>query len=405
MGTIFDKHAGMMARIQRAMEIGRNPVGLQFDEILSPTRGVADGREVLLVGTNNYLGLTFDPDCVSAAKGAIERHGTGTTGSRQANGNYVEHVELEQSISRFLGMASTIVFSTGYQTNLAAISGLAGDGDQIFIDADSHACIYDACRLSTATTIRFRHNNPADLDKRLSRAEDTGGSKLVVVEGMYSMFGDLAPLDEFTEVAHRHGAYIYVDEAHSFGCFGPTGRGLAEEQGVLDKIDFYAGTFSKSLASIGGFCSSKHAMFELVRAARPYMFTASPSPSNIASAQAALDAIVCRKSLHQNLWDRARQLHGGLVGMGFDVAAPDASPVIAVKRPDEETAIHDWNTLFNQGVYVNLAVPPATPAATSLLRLSVSAAHTEEEIDEVLAAFQVVVDARHNQTGKAVVGG
>ncbi|MEL6258914.1 MAG: aminotransferase class I/II-fold pyridoxal phosphate-dependent enzyme, partial [Pseudomonadota bacterium] len=169
MTTIFDKHAAMMARIQRAIEIGRNPVGLQFDEILSATRGVVEGREILLAGTNNYLGLTFDPDCVAAAKRAIDTHGTGTTGSRQANGNYREHAELESSISQFLGMPSTIVFSTGYQTNLAAISGLAGEGDQIFIDADSHACIYDACRLSTATTIRFRHNNPADLDKRLAR--------------------------------------------------------------------------------------------------------------------------------------------------------------------------------------------------------------------------------------------
>ncbi len=388
--TIFDKHSSMLMRFQRALEIGRNPVGLQFDEILSATRGVVEGREILLAGTNNYLGLTYDEDCVAAAKAAVDAHGTGTTGSRQANGNYREHVELEQAISQFLGMSSTIVFSTGYQTNLAAISGLAADSDQIFIDADSHACIYDACRLSTATTIRFRHNNPADLDKRLARSDDTGGSKLVVVEGMYSMFGDIAPLDEFTDVAHRHGAYIYVDEAHSFGSFGPTGRGLAEEQGVLDKIDFYAGTFSKSLASIGGFCSSKHAMFELVRASRPYMFTASPSPSSIASAHAALDKIVeGRGALHQNLWARAHQLHAGLDELGFDLCAPP-SPVIAVRRPDEITTVRDWNMLFDDGVYVNLAAPPATPAATCLLRLSVSAAHTEAEIDQVLAGFRAI---------------
>ena len=385
--SIFTKFEPWMQRFARALEIGRSPIGVEFDEILSPTRGMVDGKEVILVGTNNYLGLTFDPVCMQAAKRAIDMHGTGTTGSRVANGNYAEHVKLEKSICEFMGMPSTIVFSTGYQTNLAAISGLAGDEDQIFIDADSHACIYDACRLSTASTIRFRHNNPEDLDKRLGRTEKPAGDRLVVVEGMYSMFGDLAPLDELTEVAHKHGALIYVDEAHSFGSFGPTGRGLAEEQGVLDKVDFYSATFSKSLASIGGFCSSRHPQFELLRVARPYMFTASSSPSSIASAQAALEQIQAHPELREALWARSRQLHSGLQDMGFDLAA-EASPVIAVKRPDEVTAVADFNTLLDRGVYVNFSGPPATPAGVSLLRLSVSAAHTEAEIDEVLAVFR-----------------
>ncbi|MEM9669535.1 MAG: aminotransferase class I/II-fold pyridoxal phosphate-dependent enzyme [Pseudomonadota bacterium] len=389
--SIFSKYDKYLERLNLASQIGRIPVGLEFEEILSPTRGVVEGREVILVGTNNYLGLTFDEACMSAAKAAVDKHGTGTTGSRQANGNYAEHNKLEQSISDFLGMASTIVFSTGYQTNLAAISALAGGDDQIFIDADSHACIYDACKLSDASTIRFRHNNPADLDKRLGRTPKPEGDRLVVVEGMYSMFGDLAPLDEFTEVAHRHGALIYVDEAHSFGSFGPTGRGLAEQQGVLDQIDFYSATFSKSLAAIGGFCSSKHPEFELLRAARPYRFTASPSPSSIWSAQAALDRIIEENGkLHENLWARSRQLHGGLKEMGFDLAA-EASPVIAVLRPDEATAVREWNTLLDRGVYVNFSGPPATPAGINLLRLSVSAAHTEEEIDQILSVFRSLV--------------
>ncbi|MEL7480466.1 MAG: aminotransferase class I/II-fold pyridoxal phosphate-dependent enzyme, partial [Pseudomonadota bacterium] len=209
--SIFSKYDPYLVRLQRAASIGQVPVGLEFDEILTPTRGVVDGKEVLLVGTNNYLGLTFDEACMRAAKEAVDRHGTGTTGSRQANGNYAEHVKLERSISDFLGMASTIVFSTGYQTNLAAISGLAGREDQIFIDADSHACIYDACKLADASTIRFRHNNPEDLDKRLARTPPPEGDRLIVVEGMYSMFGDIAPLDEFTDVAHRNGALIYAE--------------------------------------------------------------------------------------------------------------------------------------------------------------------------------------------------
>ncbi|MEL7480759.1 MAG: aminotransferase class I/II-fold pyridoxal phosphate-dependent enzyme, partial [Pseudomonadota bacterium] len=189
----------------------------------------------------------------------------------------------------------------------------------------------------------------------------------------------------------RNGALIYVDEAHSFGSFGPKGRGLAEEQGVLDKIDFYSATFSKSLAAIGGFCSSKHPEFELLRASRPYRFTASPSPSSIYSAQAALDRIIEEDgALHQNLWARARQLHSGLAEMGFELAA-DASPVIAVIRPDEETAVREWNTLLDRGVYVNFSGPPATPAGISLLRISLSAAHTEDEIDEVLSVFRSLV--------------
>ncbi len=387
--SIFSKFDPYLERLSKALQIGRSPVGIQFDEILSATRGIVDGKEVIMVGTNNYLGLTFDEKCVAAAKAAIDSHGTGTTGSRVANGNYAEHAKLEQSISKFMGMASTIVFSTGYQTNLAAISALVGDKDQVFIDADSHACIYDATRLSTGSTIRFRHNNAEDLDKRLARTEKPEGDRLVVVEGMYSMFGDLAPIDELTEVAHKHGAMIYVDEAHSFGSFGPNGRGLSEEQGVLDKVDFYSATFSKSLASIGGFCSSKHPQFEMLRVSRPYMFTASSSPSSIASAQAALDHIIANKGVHENLWARSRQLHAGLAEMGFDLAA-DASPVIAIRRPSEEIAIRDFNTLLDRGVYVNFSGPPATPAGISLLRLSVSAAHTEEEIDQVLAVFKTL---------------
>ncbi|MEM6900813.1 MAG: aminotransferase class I/II-fold pyridoxal phosphate-dependent enzyme [Pseudomonadota bacterium] len=389
--SIFSKYDKYLERLTQASAIGRIPVGLEFDDIISPTRGIVEGKEVILVGTNNYLGLSYDESCMAAAKTAVDKHGTGTTGSRQANGNYAEHVKLEQSISEFLGMASTIVFSTGYQTNLAAISALAGADDQIFIDADSHACIYDACKLSDASTIRFRHNNPEDLDKRLGRTPKPDGDRLVVVEGMYSMFGDLAPLDEFTEVAHKHGALIYVDEAHSFGSFGPTGKGLAEEQGVLDKIDFYSATFSKSLAAIGGFCSSKHPQFELLRAARPYRFTASPSPSSIWSAQAALDRIIEEGGkLHENLWTRSRQLHSGLKEMGFELAA-DASPVIAVLRPDEATAVREWNTLLDRGVYVNFSGPPATPAGINLLRISLSAAHTEEDIDQVLSVFRSLV--------------
>ena len=285
-------------------------------------------------------------------------------------------------------MPSCIVFTTGYQTNLSAISGLAGDKDVIFMDADAHACIIDGSRLTNASTIRFRHNNPEDLDKRLRRqGEIEGGNALVVIEGLYSMFGDVAPIDEFVDVTHRHGGYLFVDEAHSYGTFGATGCGIAEEQGVLDKIDFISGTFSKSLASVGGFCASKHPEFEITRKVmRPYMFTASATPANICAARTAVDKIKDGGYLRDNLKARGEQLHAGLKALDFDLCA-DASPIIAVRRPNEGLAAMEWNWLMDNGVYVNLAVPPGTPQSSSLLRISLSAAHTEADVKLIIEAF------------------
>lgn len=256
------------------------------------------------------------------------------------------------------------------------------------MDADAHACIIDGTRLTGASTIRFRHNSPEDLDKRLKRQGEMGeGNALVVIEGMYSMFGDIAPVDEFVDVTHRHGGYLYIDEAHSYGVFGPTGCGIAEEQGVLDKVDFIAGTFSKSLASVGGFCASKHPEFEITRKVmRPYMFTASPTPANVAAARAAVEKIKEKPELRANIKARGVQLHKGLSEMQYDLCA-DASPVIAVRRPNEAVAALEWNWLMDNGVYVNLAVPPGTPQSSSLLRISLSAAHTEDDVNQILKCF------------------
>lgn len=367
--------------------MGQNPIGMAFDKIISPTRATVDDREIVLVGTNNYLGLTFNESIITAMTDAVQAHGSATTGSRQANGTYTGHTALEDEIKAYYGAESAIVFTTGYQTNLGAISALAGPDDHLLIDADSHACIYDACRLTDATTLRFKHNDPENLNKRLGRLPESKGGRLVVVEGMYSMFGDVAPLAELVEVAHSHDAMLYVDEAHSLGCFGEKGRGIAEQQDVLDKVDFISGTFSKSMASLGGFCVSRHPEFENIRlTSRAYMFTASGAPANIAAARAALSEIQKSPNLREDLWARSNQLHSGLKEMGFDLCAP-AAPVIAVRRPDELTTIREWNQLFESGVYANLAVPPATPGGTCLLRLSVNAAHTKEDIDKVLTAF------------------
>lgn len=386
---IFEKFEKVGQRAEAVLSLGKLPFGMTFDDILSPTRALVGGREVILAGTNNYLGLTFSEAVKSAAVDAVTRHGTATTGSRLANGTFREHVELEEDLRAFFGAQSAIVFTTGYQANLAAISTLAGRGDHLLIDADSHACIYDGCRLSEAETIRFRHNSPEDLAKRLARLPDEG-ARLVVVEGLYSMLGDVAPIDEFVAVAHEHGAYLYVDEAHSVGCYGDRGRGLAQAQGVLDKVDFISGTFSKSFASIGGFCVSRHPGLELMRlVSRPYLFTASGSPSNVAAARAAMNEMMNGPDLSSQLMERAHQLHAGLVDAGFQPASPPG-PIIAIPRPDELTAVKEWNQLLEAGIYVNLAVPPATPHAKSLLRLSVSAAHSEQEIAFILTAFRAL---------------
>ena len=389
MSSIFDKFAPLQSRVDIMMKVGTDALGVKFDDILTATHGRIGNREILLAGTNNYLGLTFDADCVAAAKKAVDDHGTGTTGSRIANGTYVGHTDLEEALASHLNMPSCVVFTTGYQTNLAAIGGLAGDKDVIFMDADAHACIIDGTRLTNASTIRFRHNSPADLDKRLTRLGPIeGGHPLVVIEGLYSMFGDIAPVDEFVDVTHRHGGYLYIDEAHSYGVFGPTGCGIAEQQGVLDKVDFISGTFSKSLASVGGFCASRHKEFEITRKVmRPYMFTASATPSNIAAARAAVDKVKQGTHLRDNLNARAKQLHQGLSELQFDLCA-DPSPIIAVRRANEAVAAMEWNWLMENGVYVNLAVPPGTPQSSSLLRISLSAAHTKEDIDTLIQAFK-----------------
>jgi 8-amino-7-oxononanoate synthase len=384
---ILDKYSAIGRRHVAVLEGGEDPFGVHVEDIHSATEAQINGRRVILLGTNNYLGLTFDPVCVDAAAQAIRRHGTGTTGSRIAGGTYAEHRALEAELADFLNRRSSIVFSTGYQANLGMIVGLAGAKDVIFLDADSHASIYDGCRLSGATLIRFRHNDVADLDRRLSRVGEIEGAKLIIAEGLYSMRGDRAPIGAFVDVKRKHGAYIMVDEAHSFGVVGDNGRGVAEADGVEDEIDFIVGTFSKSLGAIGGFGASNHPKFDVLRlCSRPYMYTASPSPSNVVSAMTALRQIRERPELRKSLWNNANALHEGLIQLGFKPLS-EPSPIAAIGLPDEAMAVAMWNRLLNNGVYVNLALPPGAPNGVPLLRCSVSAAHRPDQIALVCDAF------------------
>lgn len=370
--------------------LGRDPTSLEFDRVTSPTEAELDGKKMILLGTNNYLGLTFDESCVAAAKGAIDQYGTGTTGSRIANGTYGLHKQLEQRVADFYGKRSAMVYSTGYTANLGSISALAQSGDQLLIDADSHASIYDACRMSDAEVIRFRHNDPDNLAKKLERLQDRPGDKIVVTEGIYSMLGDSAPLKEIVAVKKEYGAYLMVDEAHSLGVMGAKGRGLCEQDDVEADCDFIVGTFSKSIGTVGGFCVSDHPGLDALRSiSRPYMFTASLPPAVIAAAQQSFDQIDANPLLRDRLWRNARILFDGLEALGFKLG-PEVSPVVAIMLPGKEVAVRFWNALMEAGVYTNIAIPPSTPNALSLLRSSISAAHTRDQIATALDVFAQV---------------
>jgi 8-amino-7-oxononanoate synthase len=385
--TILAKHAGYRQAYDALLAQGVDPLNVRFDSVLSPTEGLWNGRRTILLGTNNYLGLTFDGDCIERAVEATRGQGTGTTGSRVANGTYDGHKRLEDALADFYGRQHAMVFSTGYQANLGVLSTLVGRGDHLMLDADSHASIYDGSRLGMAEVIRFRHNNPDDLYKRLRRLEGVPGDRLIVVEGIYSMLGDTAPLKEIAAVKRETGAYLLVDEAHSLGVLGRTGRGLAEAAGVEADVDFIVGTFSKSLGSVGGFCVSDSADFDLLRiVCRPYMFTASLPPGVMASTHEALKKLRAEPALRVNLMRNAARLYDGLTAMGFQTG-PEPNPIIAVTMPDQLTAGVFWKMLLESGLYINLAVPPATPANASLLRTSISAAHTIQQIDTALDIF------------------
>jgi 8-amino-7-oxononanoate synthase len=370
------------------------PFGAVTEEILSATEGVVQGRRVILAGTNNYLGLSYDPRCIKAAQDASAHWGTGTTGSRMANGSFAEHEALEREMAEFYGVEHAICFSTGYAATMGMTATLAGPGDVILLDSDSHSSIYSGVTLSGADIIRFKHSDPEDLAKRMRRLGDRANQALIVAEGIYSMLGDVAPLQEIAAVKREYGGYLLVDEAHSMGALGATGRGAAQAAGVEDDVDFFVGTFSKSLGAIGGFCTSPHPELETIRyCIKAYIFTASSSPGVVASTREALRILSREPQLREQLWDNANRLYSGLEKLGLPLG-PTASPVVAVELEDRSQAINCWQALMDAGVYVNLVVPPASPSTNFLLRNSVSAAHSSEQIDTIIAAY-----ARLKETG------
>jgi 8-amino-7-oxononanoate synthase len=360
-----------------------------------------EGAERVMLGSNNYLGLTGDERVKQGARDALDRYGTGLTGSRFLNGTIDLHLELEQELAEWMGTEAVIVFTTGHQANLGCLGTILGPGDTVVADSGDHASILDGCILSRAKLRAFRHNRLDKLERTLERAAGDGGGVLVVVDGVFSMEGDVAPLPQIIELCRRFGARLMVDEAHAVGVLGTRGAGTAELLDVEDDVDLRMGTFSKSLASCGGFIAGPADVVEYLRvSARPFLFTASAVPAAVGAALAA--ARICRSSegpeLFARVLDNARQLHRGLEELGFHVVEPTTlpdgetvvTPIVPVLVGDDWKAALLWRALYDAGVYVNVAIHPAVPPGGALLRTSVMATHETAVLDRALDAFATV---------------
>ena len=360
-----------------------------------------EGRERITLGSNNYLGLTSHPAVKSAARAALEEYGTGLTGSRFMNGTTPLHVELEEELADWMGTEEAIVYTTGYQANVGCIATLLEPGDTVICDSGDHASILDAVSMSRARIRPFRHNRMDKLEKMLERSAEDGGGVLVVVDGVFSMEGDLAPLPEVLRLCREHGARLMVDEAHGVGVLGATGTGACEAFGVGADVDLRMGTFSKSLASCGGFIAGPSEVIDFLRVqSRAFMFTASAVPAAVGATLGALRVI--RSDEGRELLDRvlanARYLQRGLTDLGFEAPRPtplpDGSdvltPILPVPVGDDWRAVLFWKAMFDAGVYANVALYPAVPRGGALLRTSVMATHEREHLDRALTAFEEV---------------
>jgi 8-amino-7-oxononanoate synthase len=357
-----------------------------------------EGEERIMLGSNNYLGLTGDERVVAGAQDALNRYGTGLTGSRLLNGTIALHLELEQEIADWMGTEEAIVFTTGHQANLAALGTLLAPGDTVVADSGDHASILDGCLLSRAKLRVFRHNRLDKLERALEKAVGDGGGILVVVDGVFSMEGEIAPLPQIADLCATYGARLMVDEAHGAGVLGARGAGAAELLGVEDRVDLRMGTFSKSLASCGGFIAGSHEVVDFLRVqSRAFLFTAAGVPAAVGAALAALRIVRSAEGpeLLARVLDNAAYLHAGLKAQGLTVVEHEGdhmTPIVPVIVGDDWKAVLLWRALYDAGVYVNVAIHPAVPPGGALLRTSVMATHDRPTLDRALEAFASVKD-------------
>jgi 8-amino-7-oxononanoate synthase len=350
---------------------------------------IAEGKEVIMIGSNNYLGLTDHPRVKEAVHEAVDRYGSGCTGSRFLNGTLDIHVKLEEELAEFLQRETALVFSTGFQTNLGTISTLVGKDDIIFGDRSNHASIVDGCRLSFGELKKYRHNDMTDLERQLERNNHARG-KLIVTDGVFSMEGDIADLPTITELARKHEARLMVDDAHSIGVLGENGRGTAEYYHLEDKVDVIMGTFSKSFASIGGFiAASENVIHYIKHFSRALIFSASPPPAAVAAVRATLKILKEEPERRRRLWEITHRMHREFKGMGFNIGTTQ-TPIIPVLIGDDMKTFTFWKALTEAGLFTNPIVSPAVPPGGALIRTSYTATHTDQQLDRVLQTFHEI---------------
>lgn len=381
---VFEKCRTFTAA-KEVMAVGMYPYFHVMESEQSP-EVIVEGKKMIMLGSNNYLGLTSHPKVKGAAIDAIKKYGSGCAGSRLLNGTLDLHVELEEKLASFFHKEAALTFSTGYQTNLGIISSLAGKNDVVVLDKIDHASIIDACRLSFAEVRKFKHNDMRSLDYVLKESGSRG--KLVVVDGVYSMEGDLAPLPDIIALCRKYGARLMVDDAHGIGVLGRTGRGVAEHFEVEKEVDIIMGTYSKSMASIGGFVAANEDVIHYMKhTSRPLIFSASPPPASVASVIAALEIIHEEPERRERLWHNTRKMMGAFRQMGFDAGVAE-TPIIPLVIGDRERTFLMWKTLYDDGVFVNPVVPPATTPGRCLIRTSYMATHTDEMLDQALDVIE-----------------
>jgi 8-amino-7-oxononanoate synthase len=399
---VFEK-ARTHERIEQ-LRVAREADLLPYFRPLSSAAGPVvemEGAERIMLGSNNYLGLTGDPRVMQGARDALERYGTGMTGSRFLNGTIDLHLDLERELAEWMGTEEAIVFTTGHQANVGTLGTLLGPGDTVIADSGDHASILDGCLLSRAKLRPFRHGRLDLLEKALRRGVEDGGGVLVVVDGVFSMEGDIAPLPQIVELCRAHGARLMVDEAHAAGVLGARAAGSCELFGVEDRVDLRMGTFSKSLASCGGFIAGPHDVVDFLRVqSRSFMFTAAAVPAAIGAAHGALRIIRSDEGpqLMARVLGNARYLHDGLADLGYHVMEPSRlpdgaeviTPIVPVLVGDDWRAVLLWKALYDAGVYVNVALYPAVQRGGALLRTSVMATHEREQLDRALTMFEKV---------------
>jgi 8-amino-7-oxononanoate synthase len=370
---------------REAMAVGLYPFFSEVESSLG-TRAIIDGKEVIMIGSNNYLGLTTHPKVMEAAIAAIKKYGSGCTGSRFLNGNLDIHVELENRLARFMNKEAALVFSTGFQTNLGGISTLVGRGDSVYIDREDHASIVDGTRLSFGKVYKFKHNDMEDLDRILSESENAGG-KLIAVDGVFSIGGDIVNLPGLVAAARKHSARILVDDAHAIGVIGEHGNGTASHFGLEKDVDLVMGTFSKSFASLGGFLAGEEDVIHYLKHhCRSLIFSASMPPPAVAAALAALDIIEKEPERRKRLTQIYTRMKKDFGALGFDTG-DSATAIIPIKIGENETTFRFWRALLDNGVYGNTIITPAVPPGESLIRTSYMATHKDEELDRVLEVF------------------